>query len=171
METRLSSFDLHVADADLEDLLERLTRTRWPAEFPDPEWSYGTNSTYLHELCEYWRTEFDWRRCEARLNSFGQVVMDVDGQRVHAIHAASPEPDALPLLLVHGWPGSVFEFEKVVEPMRDPRRHGGRASDAFHVVCPSIPGYGFSGPTHHPGWNVRRISSAYARPVSDHATR
>ncbi len=88
--------------------------------------------------------------------------MDVGGQRIHAVHARSPEPGALPLLLVHGWPGSVFEFEKVIEPLRDPARHGGRASDAFHVVCPSIPGYGFSGPTAGLGWNVRRISAAFA---------
>jgi epoxide hydrolase len=90
------------------------------------------------------------------------VAIDVDGQRIHAIHARSPEPEALPLLLVHGWPGSVFEFEKVIEPLRDPVRYGGSAGDAFHVVCPSIPGYGFSGPTVGPGWNVRRISAAFA---------
>jgi pimeloyl-ACP methyl ester carboxylesterase len=159
---RISPFELHVDDADLHDLRGRLARTRWPEAFPDADWSYGTDQAFLRELCEYWRMEFDWRQCEARMNSFGQVVMDVDGQRLHAIHAKSPEADAVPLLLVHGWPGSVFEFEKVVEPLRDPAAHGGRASDAFQVVCPSIPGYGFSGPTHRPGWNVRRISSAFA---------
>ena len=158
----VAPFEVHVPHHELDDLRERLARTRWLDEFPGSGWSYGTSRRYLEELCEYWRAEFDWRACEARLNAFGQVAMDVDGQRVHAIHARSPEAAALPLLLVHGWPGSVFEFEKVIEPLRDPRRHGGDASDAFHVVCPSIPGYGFSGPTVGPGWNVRRISAAFA---------
>ena len=162
MASEITPFEVHVPQGELDDLRERLARTRWLDEFPGSGWSYGTSGQYLQELCAYWRTGFDWRACEARLNSFGQVAMDVDGQRISAIHARSPEPEALPLLLVHGWPGSVFEFEKVVEPLRDPARHGGRASDAFHVVCPSIPGYGFSGPTVGPGWNVRRISSAFA---------
>jgi len=159
---RVVPFEVHIPQHELDDLRERLARTRWLDEFPGSGWSYGTSRRYLEELCEYWRAEFDWRACEARLNAFGQVAMDVDGQRVHAIHARSPEPGALPLLLVHGWPGSVFEFEKVIEPLRDPRQHGGDASDAFHVVCPSIPGYGFSGPTPGPGWNVRRSSAAFA---------
>ena len=162
MAGRVVPFEVHIPQHELDDLRERLARTRWLDEFPGSGWSYGTSRRYLEELCEYWRAEFDWRACEARLNVFGQVAMDVDGQRIHAIHARSPEPGALPLLLVHGWPGSVFEFEKVIEPLRDPRRHGGDASDAFHVVCPSIPGYGFSGPTVGPGWNVRRISAAFA---------
>jgi pimeloyl-ACP methyl ester carboxylesterase len=155
-------FEVHIPRHELDDLRERLARTRWLDEFPGSGWSYGTSRRYLEELCEYWRAEFDWRACEARLNAFGQLAMDLDGQRVHAIHARSPEPGALPLLLVHGWPGSVFEFEKVIEPLRDPRQHGGDPADAFHVVCPSIPGYGFSGPTVGPGWNVRRISAAFA---------
>ncbi|MBV9208488.1 MAG: epoxide hydrolase [Actinobacteria bacterium] len=162
MTGQITPFEVHVPQSELDDLRERLARTRWIDEFPARGWLYGTSRTYLQELCGYWRTGFDWRACEARLNSFGQVMMDVDGQRIHAVHARSPEPEALPLLLVHGWPGSVFEFEKVIEPLRDPARHGGRAGDAFHVVCPSIPGYGFSGPTVGPGWNVRRISSAFA---------
>jgi microsomal epoxide hydrolase len=155
-------FEVHVPQRDLDDLRERLARTRWLDEFPGAGWAYGTSRSYLQELCRYWRDGFDWRVCEARLNGFGQVAMDLDGQRIHAIHARSPEPDALPLLLVHGWPGSVWEFEKVIGPLRDPVRYGGRACDAFHVVCPSIPGYGFSGPTVGPGWNVRRISAAFA---------
>ena len=162
MASGITPFEVHVPQGELDDLRERLARTRWLDEFPGSGWSYGTSGQYLQELCAYWRTGFDWRACEARLNSFGQVAMDVDGQRISSIHARSPEPGALPLLLVHGWPGSVFEFEKVIEPLRDPARHGGRASDAFHVVCPSIPGYGFSGPTVGPGWNVRRISSSFA---------
>jgi pimeloyl-ACP methyl ester carboxylesterase len=162
MSAEISPFELHVPQRDLDDLRERLARTRWLDEFPGSGWAYGTSRRYLEELCRYWQEDFDWRAYEARLNGFGQVAMDVDGQRIHAIHARSPEPGALPLLLVHGWPGSVFEFERVIEPLRDPVRHGGRARDAFHVVCPSIPGYGFSGPTVGPGWNVRRISAAFA---------
>jgi pimeloyl-ACP methyl ester carboxylesterase len=158
----IAPFTLHVPQRGLDDLRDRLARTRWLDEFPGAGWAYGTSRVYLEELCRYWREDFDWRACEARLNAFGQVMTDVDGQPIHAIHARSPEPGALPLLLVHGWPGSVFEFEKVIEPLRDPVRHGGRAADAFHVVCPSIPGYGFSGPTVGPGWNVRRISAAFA---------
>jgi hypothetical protein len=158
----ISRFELRVPQRELDDLRERLARTRWLDHFPGSGWTYGTSRPYLEELCRYWREDFDWRACEARLNAFGQVATDVDGQRIHAIHARSPEPGALPLLLVHGWPGSVFEFEKVIEPLRDPVRHGGHARDAFHVVCPSIPGYGFSGPTVGPGWNVRRISAAFA---------
>jgi len=125
----VAPFEVHVPQHELDDLRERLARTRWLDEFPGSGWSYGTSRRYLEGLCEYWRTEFDWRACEARLNAFGQVAMDVDGQRVHAIHARSPEAGALPLLLVHGWPGSVFEFDKVIEPLRDPLRHGGDASD------------------------------------------
>jgi microsomal epoxide hydrolase len=158
---QITPFELHVPQGELDDLRERLARTRWIDEFPGSGWAYGTSRAYLRELCAYWRTGFDWRACETRLNTFGQVTIDVDGQRIHAVHARSTEP-ALPLLLVHGWPGSVFEFEKVIDPLRDPARHGGLASDAFHVVCPSIPGYGFSGPTVGPGWNVRRISTAFA---------
>jgi hypothetical protein len=122
---QITPFEVHVPQSELDDLRERLARTRWIDEFPGSGWSYGTSQAYLRELCGYWRTGFDWRACEARLNSFGQVAMDVDGQRIHAIHARSPEPGALPLLLVHGWPGSVFEFEKVIDPLRDPARHGG----------------------------------------------
>ncbi len=162
MASGITPFEVHVPQGELDDLRDRLARTRWLDEFPGSGWSYGTSRPYLQDLCAYWRTGFDWRACEARLNTFGQVAMDVDGQRIHAIHARSPEVGAFPLLLVHGWPGSVFEFEKVIEPLREPTRHGGRASDAFHVICPSIPGYGFSGPTVGPGWNVRRISSAFA---------
>jgi len=143
----LVSFRVNVPEHELEELRDRLRRTRWPVEIASSGWSYGTNQGYLQELCSYWHTDYDWRASEALLNSFQQVVTTVDGQRVHAVHARSPEPGALPLLLVHGWPGSVFELIKVIGPLHDPVRHGGQASDAFHIVCPSIPGYGFSGPT------------------------
>src|SRR4051812_11566583 len=123
MSDAVTAFRVDVPERDLEDLRERLSRTRWIDEFPGSGWQYGTSRRYLEELCDHWRTSFDWREWEARLNSFGQVTTYVDGQRIHAIHAPSPEPDALPLLLVHGWPGSIFEFEKVVEPLRDPARN------------------------------------------------
>jgi pimeloyl-ACP methyl ester carboxylesterase len=122
----------------------------------------GVSGAYLQELCEYWRSRFDWRAREAILNSFEQFRTNVDGQPIHFIHARSPEPAALPLLLVHGWPGSIFEFVKAIRPLCDPVAHGGDPADAFHVVCPSIPGYGFSGPTIAPGWGPRRIASAFA---------
>ena len=141
--------------------------TRADARFIDDlaadEWTYGVSQTYLRELCDYWRTTFDWRAQEAILNGFDQLETHVDGQHLHLIHARSPNPDAMPLLLVHGWPGSIFEFVKVIGPLADPAAHGGDPSDAFHVVAPSLPGYGFSGPTTEPGWGPGRIAAAFAQ--------
>jgi epoxide hydrolase len=157
-----TSFTVAVPEETLVDLRDRLHRTRFIDDFEGSEWTYGVSRSYLQELCEYWRTTFDWCAQEAILNSFEQFRIHVDGQRIHFIHARSPNPAALPLLLVHGWPGSIFEFVKVIGPLCDPVAHGGDASDAFHVVSPSIPGYGFSGPTIEPGWGPRRIASAFA---------
>ncbi len=162
MSEALESFVVDIADDVITDLHDRLARTRWPSPSPDGAWGYGTELGYLQELCEYWRTTFDWRVAERRLNSWPQVVTEIDGERVHAIHARSPEPDAFPLVMTHGWPGSVAEFLELIDPLRDPRSHGGDPADAFHVVCPSIPGYGFSGPTHQPGWHVVRVAAAVA---------
>ena len=145
----------------LDDLRNRLVNTRWPDEIAGSDWSYGTDLVYLQRLCDSWQ-HFDWRTVEARLNAWPQVVTTIDGQRVHAIHARSPEPDAMPLIITHGWPGSVVEFLDVIEPLRDPRSHGGDPADAFHIVAPSIPGYGFSGPTNESGWDVRRVAEAWA---------
>lgn len=150
-----------VSDATLEDLRERLARTRWPDALPDAGWDYGTELAYLQELCEHWRERFDWRTHEERLESFGSFATTIDGQRIHLLHAPSEEANALPLLLLHGWPGSLFEFAKVIGPLRDPVTHGGRAEDAFHVVCPALPGYGFSGPTREAGWDVQRVAEAF----------
>jgi pimeloyl-ACP methyl ester carboxylesterase len=158
----IQPFALNVPEADLADLRDRLSRTRWPDELPGAGWDYGASLPYLKELAEYWRTGFDWRAQEAALNRFPQFITEIDGQRIHFYHVRSPEQAATPLLLIHGWPGSVVEFLNVIGPLTDPRAHGGDAADAFHVVIPSIPGFGFSGPTHERGWDIQRVAGAFA---------
>ena len=160
MALEVTPFHAEIDDAVLVDLRERLRRTRLPNQVAGIGWEQGTELGFLEELLAHWRDEYDWRACEARLNAFEQVVTEVDGQRLHAVVARSPESDATPLLLVHGWPGSVIEFLDVLGPLTDPVAHGGEARDAFHVVCPSLPGFGFSGPTHERGWHPRRIAAA-----------
>ena len=155
-------FRIDVPQSDLDDLRDRLARTRWPDELPDAGWSRGVPLGYLRELAEYWRTAYDWRRHEARLNEFPQFTTTIDGANVHFLHVRSPEPGALPLILTHGWPGSVVEFLDVIGPLSDPRAHGGDPTDAFHLVIPSLPGYGFSGPTHEAGWTTDRVARAWA---------
>jgi pimeloyl-ACP methyl ester carboxylesterase len=154
-------FRIEVPQADLDDLDSRLERTRWPDQLDGVGWEYGIPLGYVRYLADYWRTTYDWRRHERELNEFPQFTTTVQGQRVHFLHVPSPEPDALPLIMTHGWPGSFVEFTKVIGPLTDPRAHGGDPADAFHLVIPSIPGYGFSGPTREPGWNVRRIATAW----------
>jgi pimeloyl-ACP methyl ester carboxylesterase len=154
-------FRIEVSEAELDDLRDRLARTRWPDELPDVGWSYGVPLGYMKDMVEYWRTEYDWRTHEARLNAFPQFTTTIDGTNVYFIHVRSPEHDALPLILTHGWPGSIAEFLDVIEPLTDPRTHGGDPTDAFDVVVPSIPGYGFSGPTHDTGWDVARTAKAW----------
>jgi pimeloyl-ACP methyl ester carboxylesterase len=161
-ELAFSPFRVDVPDAVLDDLRERLARTRLPNQVADAGWSQGTELGYLTDLLAYWRDEFDWRAAEARINAFDQCLTEIDRQRIHLVHQRSPEPDALPLLISHGWPGSIVEFLDVIGPLTDPRAHGGDPADAFHVVAPSLPGYGFSGPTHEAGWHPRRIAGAYA---------
>lgn len=155
-------FKVDVPEADLVDLRDRLARTRWPDELPGVGWGYGIPLAYVKELADHWRTDYDWRAWEARLNEFPQFTTTIDGQNVHFMHVRSAEPDAMPLILTHGWPGSVVEFLNVIGPLTDPRRHGGDPRDAFHVVAPSIPGYGFSGPTREAGWDVKRVTRAFA---------
>jgi len=155
-------FRIEIPQADLDDLRDRLTRTRWPDELPDVGWDRGVPLAYLKELAEYWRTEYDWRAAEAKLNQYPQFITEIDGANVHFLHVSSPEPDALPLLVTHGWPGSVAEFLDVIEPLTNPRAFGGRPEDAFHLVIPSIPGYGFSRPLPSTGWDVPRIAGAWA---------
>jgi microsomal epoxide hydrolase len=157
----LRPFTVDVPEAVLEDLRDRLARTRWPDQIPGSGWGYGTDLEYLRDLCETWGTTFDWRAQEKRFNQWPHFLTDIGGQTVHFIHARSPEPDALPLVVTHGWPGSVAEFLDVIGPLSDPRAHGGDPADAFHVVCPSIPGYGWSGPTREPGWDVRKVAETW----------
>lgn len=158
MSDLLQPFTVHVSDAVLEDLRLRLARTRWPDQIPGTSWEYGCDIATLRTVCDYWMREFDWRAAEARLNRWPHVITDVDGIRVHAIHARSPHPHALPLCITHGWPGSVAEFLDIIDPLIDPPAYGGDAADAFHVVAPSIPGYGFSGPTTRTGVDIRTVA-------------
>ncbi|MFE9452834.1 epoxide hydrolase family protein [Streptomyces sp. NPDC006739] len=155
-------FRLSVPQSDLDDLHDRLDRTRWPAAMPGAGWEYGVPDGYLRELVRYWRHEYDWRAAEARLNAWPQFTTTIDGATVHFAHVRSPEPDATPLIITHGWPGSVVEFLDLVAPLTDPAAHGGDPADAFHVVLPSIPGFGLSGPTTEPGWEVGRVTDAWA---------
>jgi microsomal epoxide hydrolase len=159
-------FKVAIPQADIDDLRNRLGRTRWPDELPGAGWKYGIPLGYMKELAEYWRTAYDWRMHEARLNSFPQFTTTIDGQNVHFLHVKSPEPNALPLIVTHGWPGSVVELLEVIGPLADPRAHGGDPRDAFHIVAPSIPGYGFSGPTHEAGWDHKRVASAFRELMS-----
>ena len=147
----IEPFRAEISEADLDDLHERLARVRWPDELPGAGWDYGVPLSYTRELVAYWRDGFDWRAQEARLNQQPQFVTEIDGQHVHFLHVRSPEPDALPLICTHGWPMSVFEYLDLIGPLTDPRAHGGDPADAFHVVVPSLPGVGFSGPTSEPG--------------------
>ena len=160
--TEVQPFRVDIPDADLDDLHDRLARTRWPDELPGAGWAYGVPLGYLKELAEYWRSGYDWRAQEARLNQFPQFVTTVDGARVHFLHVPSPRREALPLVITHGWPGSIAEFLDVIGPLSDPGAHGGNPADAFHLVLPSIPGYGLSGPTHDTGWTTGRVAKAWA---------
>jgi pimeloyl-ACP methyl ester carboxylesterase len=162
MAAEVTPFRVDIPDADLADLRDRLRRTRWPEAEPVADWSQGVPLAYLRDLCEYWATGYDWRPTEARLNALPQYRTGIDGLDIHFLHARSPHPGALPLVLTHGWPGSVIEFGKVIGPLTDPVAHGGDPADAFHVVCPSLPGYGFSGKPAAPGWGIERIAAAWA---------
>jgi len=167
----IEEFRVSIPQADLDALADRLARTRWPSSLPGAAWDRGAPGAgwergvpvgYLRELVEYWRDGFDWRAQEARLNSYPQYTTRIDGQKIHFLHVKSPEPDATPLLLLHGWPGSVVEFTRVIGPLSDPRSHGDGSAPAFDLVIPSLPGFGFSGPVIEPGWGSRRIAGALA---------
>ena len=158
----VSPFRIAVPDAVLIDLKSRLYNTRWPeAELVD-DWSQGAPLEWIKEVCGYWAEQYNWRKREAALNRFAQFTTDIDGLGVHFIHVRSPHPQAMPLIITHGWPGSVVEFHKVIEPLVDPVAYGGNAADAFHVVCPSLPGFGFSAKPTTAGWGVDRIARAWA---------
>lgn len=166
MSSRITPFRIAVPEAALEDLRARLAATRWPAEIPGTGWSRGVPVPYLRELVEYWRTEYDWRAAEERLNRHPQFVTTIDGVRVHFLHVRSPEPNALPLLLTHGWPGSFVEFLDLIGPLTDPRGHGGDPGDAFDLVIPSVPGFGASAAPAEPGWHTSRVAAAWAELMS-----
>jgi microsomal epoxide hydrolase len=157
----MKPFTVDIPQSALEDLHRRLSAVRWPHELPVEDWSRGVPVHYLKDLVDYWRDGYDWRAAERRLNAFPQYTTEIDGEDIHFMHVRSPEPAALPLLLTHGWPGSVAEFLEVIGPLTDPVAHGGTSADAFHVVIPSLPGYGFSGPTAKAGWTVHRIAHAW----------
>jgi pimeloyl-ACP methyl ester carboxylesterase len=157
----ITSCHVDIPQDDLDELRTRLARTRWPGQLPGVGWSYGVDQDYLADLVEYWCTGYDWRAHEARLNEIPQFTTEIDGQRVHFLHLRSPEPDATPLLVTHGWPSTVYEFLDILGPLTDPRSHGGDPADAFHVVAPSVPGFAFSGPTGETGWGANRIARAF----------
>ncbi len=158
----VSPFRIAVPDAVLTDLKSRLRNTRWPeAELVD-DWSQGAPLKWIKDVCGYWAEQYDWRKREAALNRFAQFTTEIDGLGIHFIHARSPHPQAMPLIITHGWPGSVVEFHKVIEPLVDPVAHGGSAADAFHVVCPSLPGFGFSAKPTAAGCGIDRIAKTWA---------
>jgi len=163
MTEEIRPFTIAIPQADLDDLRERLRNTRWPdAEVVD-DWSQGVPLDYVQELCRYWADEYDWRASEAALNRFDQFVTEIDGVDIHFIHQRSSNPDAISLLITHGWPGSVVEFHKVIEPLTEPAAHGGDPADAFHVIAPSLPGFGFSGKPTETGWGVEKIGEVWAK--------
>jgi pimeloyl-ACP methyl ester carboxylesterase len=161
MSDELEEFRVEIPEGALRDLRERLERTRWPDVETVSDWSQGVPLDYIRELCAYWAAGYDWRATEARLNALPQFRTTIDGLGIHFIHVRSRHPDALPLVITHGWPGSIVEFLKVIEPLTDPTAHGGTPADAFHVVCPSLPGYGFSDKPTRPGWGVERIAATW----------
>jgi epoxide hydrolase len=161
-DTTIRPFRIDIPQADLDDLRQRLHRTRWPDELPGVGWTRGVPLGYLKELAGYWADGYDWRKQEAALNEHPQFTTTIDGTGVHFLHVRSPQPDALPLILTHGWPGSIVEFLNVIGPLTDPAAHGGDPADAFHLVIPSLPGHGFSGPTHQAGWTTNRVARAWA---------
>lgn len=163
MSEAITPYRIDVSDQQLADLKRRLLATRWPDKEPVADWSQGMPLAYTQQLCEYWSTQYDWRAREARLNRFAQFKTVIDGVEIHFIHVRSKHADALPLVITHGWPGSIAEFHKVIEPLTDPTAHGGTAADAFHLVCPALPGYGFSGKPAETGWNVERIARAWGQ--------
>jgi epoxide hydrolase len=150
-------FKVHVPDSVLIDLRHRLAETKWPDQIPGTTWEYGADIKKVRELAEYWQNSYDWRRQEARINRFDQFTTEIDGQQIYFIHQRSPRPDAIPLMLIHGWPGSILEFLALIEPLTHPKD---KSSPAFHVIIPSLPGFGFSGPTTSRGWDPQRMAKA-----------
>ena len=162
MSDAIRPFRIDIPEEALDDLRLRLERTRWPEAETVDDWSQGIPLDYTRALCAYWADGYDWRATEARLNTFPQFITEIDGLDIHFIHVRSPHPGALPLVITHGWPGSIAEFQKVIGPLTDPVAYGGSADDAFDVVCPSLPGFGFSAKPTTVGWGVERTAEAWA---------
>ena len=158
----VTPFKYEAPQSALDDLKQRLKSTRWPEGETVKDWSQGVPLAKLRALVEYWKADYDWHRCEAKLNSFPQFRTKIDGLNIHFLHIRSPHENALPIIITHGWPGSVIEFLKVIDPLTNPTAHGGHAEDAFHVVVPSLPGFGFSDKPSEPGWNTARIAKAWS---------
>ena len=160
--TEIRPYDVDIPQEDLDDLRRRIAATRWPSKELVADRSQGVQLATMQELARYWTTDYDWRKCEARLNALPQFTTEIDGVEIHFIHVRSQHEDALPLIMTHGWPGSVIELLETVGPLTDPTAHGGSAEDAFHLVLPSLPGYGFSGEPAELGWDAGRIARAWA---------
>jgi len=154
-------FEIAISDDVLSDLKQRLANTRWPEKETVSDWSQGIPLAYTQEVCEYWLNSYDWRAREQKLNQYPQFKTELNGLDIHFIHARSEYSEARPLLMTHGWPGSIVEFQKVIGPLIDPVAHGGDAADAFHVVCPTLPGYGFSDKPTEAGWNIEKIAETW----------
>jgi pimeloyl-ACP methyl ester carboxylesterase len=162
MTDAIRPFRIDIPESELADLATRLRRTRWPDSETVDDWSQGIPLSYMQELCRYWSEEYDWRAREAHMNSFPQFRTKIDGLDLHFLHVRSPHPGAFPLIITHGWPGSIVEFMKVIEPLTDPVKFGGSATEAFDVVCPSLPGYGFSERPREAKWDVEHIALAWS---------
>ena len=162
MTAEIRPIEIDIPEASLDDLRQRIAATRWPSKELVADRSQGVQLATLQELTNYWATDYDWRKCEAKLTALPQFTTEIDGVDIHFIHVKSPHANALPLIMTHGWPGSVIELLEVVGPLTDPTAYGGRAEDAFDLVLPSLPGYGLSGEPTEIGWNPNRIASAWA---------
>ncbi|MEP3225941.1 MAG: epoxide hydrolase family protein [Parasphingorhabdus sp.] len=161
MSVNIRDFHIDIPQSTLDDLQSRLGMTRWPDPEPVEDWSQGIPLRYVQEVAEYWRDEYDWRRCESTLNAYAHHLTVIDDVDIHFMHIRSPETSARPLIMTHGWPGSIIEFMDVIGPLTDPVSHGGDAKDAYHLVIPSLPGYGFSGKPKETGWNIEKIAQAW----------
>jgi len=158
--TTIDPFVISISDSQIADLKSRLTNARWPAVISD-DWRHGQPVHFIKQLAEQWAHFYDWRKHEAKLNQYPQFLTDIDGQRIHFLHIKSQKPDAVPLILSHGWPSTIAEFLNVIGPLTDPQGHGLDAGPSFHVVIPSLPGFGFSSPMTAPGWDSARTAKAW----------
>lgn len=162
----ITPFTIEIPDRDIVDLKQRLQQTRWPDQIPGTEWRYGAKTAYIRSLCEYWANSYDWRKHEAALNQHAQFTTAIDGHDLHFVHVKSEIENATPLLISHGWPGTIVEFMKIIDPLVNPLAHGGSVEDAFHVVCPSLPGYGFSGTTQREQIDTLAMAEMFAQLMS-----